>query len=296
MSVQEDILSAPHTSEIVAPALSSRHDRVRGYLERLAGAVPQVLLLEGGTAREREALSLWWATRLNCPEESAPCLSCAVCAQFAARNNRDMFYLDGSEGSIKIDDVRAVRAVLGEPPRGRYRVVVLAEAQALGIEAANALLKSLEEPRPGTSFVLLAPQRERLLPTLVSRSWVLTLAWPDGDSAPAPIAEWADALHEFVQSGHGWFARTGTKSSLDHGTGLQLVAYLQRQLADALTGRASTSFSRMLASRLDDAALRKLDEALAECQDSLIYNVNPALVLDWLATRLYAWARTSRRA
>lgn len=296
MSVQEDVLSAPHTSEIVAPALSSRHDRVRGYLERLAGAVPQVLLLEGGTARERAALSLWWAARLNCPEESSPCLSCSVCAQFVARNNRDIFFLDGSEGSIKIDDVRGVRAVLGESPRGRYRVVVLAEAQALGIEAANALLKSLEEPRPGTSFVLLAPQRERLLPTLVSRSWVLTLAWPDGDSAPAAIAEWADALHEFVQSGHGWFARTGTKGALDQGTGLQLVAYLQRQLADALTGRASTSFARMLASRLDDAALRKLDEALAECQDSLIYNVNPALVLDWLATRLYAWARTSRRS
>ena len=296
MSAQGETLCAPHASDIIAPALSSRHDRVRGYLERLAGSVPQVLLLEGGTPREREAVALWWAARLNCAGTGAPCLSCAVCTQFATRNNRDMFYLDGAQGSIKIDDVRAVRAVLGEPPRGRYRVVVLAEAQSLGIEAANALLKSLEEPRPGTSFVLLAPQRERLLPTLVSRSWVLPLAWPDGGACDPAVQEWADALAGFVSGEEGWFARTGAKGSIDQGTALQLVAFLQRQLALALTGRGASSFARLLVSRLDTAAMRRLDEALAECQDSLIYNVNPALVLDWLATRLFAWARTSRRA
>lgn len=89
-------------------------------------------------------------------------------------------------GSIKIDEVRALRPLLGEPPRfGRKRVIVMAEAQALGIEAANSLLKVLEDPCPDTCFVFTAPQRERLLPTLVSRGWVVTLPWPDPAAAPS---------------------------------------------------------------------------------------------------------------
>ena len=104
--------------------------------------------------------------------------------------------LDGREGSIKIETVRELRTILGEAPRGDgKRVVILAEAQSLGVEAANALLKSLEEPRPGVCFLLLAPQRERLLPTLVSRGWVVTLAWPEAGTPSTPeLFQWEEAL------------------------------------------------------------------------------------------------------
>ncbi len=294
MAGLDELPSALPAGELFASILLPGFDRVRGYLEQLAVMAPQVLLFEGGTADERKALALWWAARLNCPASAPPCLSCSTCRQFSACNNHDMFFLDGSAASIKIDDVRTVRAVLGEPPRGRQRVVVLAEAQALGIEAANALLKSLEEPRPGTSFVLLVPQRERLLPTLVSRSWILTLAWPmRGELAPA-VSDWIEALARFIADGQGWFALSGAKGALDNAMALQLVACLQQQLVEIFLDSPKTAFARMLASRLDTSALRKFDEALAECQDALFYNVQPALVMDWLAIRLYAWARTAR--
>ena len=94
--------------------------------------------------------------------------------------HRDFFVLDGREESIKIAQVREqVRPVLGEAPReAQKRIILLAEAQSLGEAAANALLKSMEEPRPHNAFILTTPQRERLLPTLISRSWILTLPWP----------------------------------------------------------------------------------------------------------------------
>lgn len=276
--------------KLMAPALASRHARVRGFLHRLADNPPQVLLMEGGTVEERAAMSLYWAALLNCTvpggDENRPCLACAACAQMVACRHRDMFFLDGREESIKIDDVRAVRGVLGEPPRGGgRRMVILCEAQSLGVEAANALLKSLEEPRPGTSFVLLAPQRERLLPTLVSRSWVLTLAWPQGEDVDPEVAAWGDALDIFARTGTGWFQRTASKGALDNRMAQKIVVMVQRELAAAMSGRSNSALGTLL-SGLSLLAHRRMDEMLAECQESLGYNVNPTIVMEWLATRV----------
>lgn len=163
-------MTAPWTASV------SRQPRIRVFLDRLAQAPPKSLLLEGGTEAERLGLGLYWAARLSCHEAEPPCGVCRICRQVADDAFRDLVLVNGSEGAIAIDTVREIRAMLGDPPAGRGpRVIILAEAQALGDAAANALLKSLEEPRLGNVFVLLAPSREVLLPTLVSRSFVLTL-------------------------------------------------------------------------------------------------------------------------
>jgi len=72
--------------------------------------------------------------------------------------------------SIKIDRVREVLAASGYRPfDGHRRVVVIDEAERLEIASQNALLKALEEPPPGTSFVLVTSQPDALLPTIRSR-------------------------------------------------------------------------------------------------------------------------------
>ena len=290
--------SALEPHEIIAPALASRHARVRSFIEQLAEDPPQVILFEGGTADEREAMALYWAARNNCQNSPAPCMSCSSCTQMITKSSRDLFFLDGRAGSIKIDDVREMRSVLGEPPRSeKKRIVILSEAQALGIEAANALLKSLEEPRPGTSFVLLAPQRERLLPTLVSRSWVLTLAWPTGaESSPLDdeVREWAELLATFMVDGTSLLTKTGTRGALDTALASQLLVHCQQALANAITGRKSGELTRLFA-QLDMGRQRKLDEVLGECQDALNAVVSPSLVIDWLGTKLYLLAKAAGR-
>lgn len=157
-------------------------------------------------------------TGVCAPDRGVPCLDCPECIRLLTHLHRDCFFFDGLAGSIKIDEVRAMRVVLGEPAReARHRVVIFREAQSLVEAAANALLKSFEEPRPGTSFVLLAPQRERLLPTLVSRSFVLTLPWkreadPEQRESLAP---WEAALCTFLRTGRDFLERSAGKGAVD---------------------------------------------------------------------------------
>lgn len=276
-------------------ALSKELARPRAMLEALSAEPPQLLHLEGGEASQRMALALWWAARLNCEEEAPPCLACSSCLRFGAGMHPDLFLLDGRSESIKIADVRALRPVLGEKPHfGRWRVILLAEAQSLGIEAANSLLKVLEDPCPDTCFVFTAPQRERLLPTLVSRGWVITLPWPEAGRALAEdLVPWEQALALFLREGRGWFEMTAARGALDAGKAQQILLVGEKALADRLAGRSGGALARVFHS-LPEAALLSLDEIFIECQDALQAQVNPALVLDTMAVRLHGLLHPSR--
>lgn len=279
-----------------------RQARVAARLDRVAARPPQALVIEGGDAGERAAMALFYAARLNCRSGAPPCGFCPVCRQIVEDVFLDLVYHDGLLGSIQVDEMREVRRVVGEPPRGDgCRVVVLAEAQELTIAAANALLKSMEEPRPGNVFALLTPQRERLLPTLSSRSWVLTLAWPERDRPFARFgpdgaeledpSEWAGALLDFWATGRGFMERSGVKGRISRLLAQQVLLLCARGLVEALSGRAGPGMGAFLSERLDIEHLRRFDVLLAESQEALIMQVNPALVLTWLATRVYCWLR-----
>lgn len=296
----EETLPTPESAAAsFAPALGERHAPLRAELDRLASAPPQVLILEGGTADERYAVALWHAARLNCRAEGArPCLTCPVCLQTGAEIHQDLAILDGRLGSIKIETVRELRGILGQAPHGDgVRIIILAEAQALGIEAANALLKSLEEPRPGLCFLLLAPQRERLLPTLVSRGWTLTLPWPlPGETRrDAELAEWEDTLARFLRSGQGFFAKSGAKGALDVALARRLVVLLQKALAACFPDMdpARRSPLSLLLQPLAEPARLHAHELTVQCQASLDAQVNPVLAVEWLAVRLSVLCRAA---
>jgi len=270
-------------------------------LRSLAPTPPTCLLVEGGNSRERRQAALYWASMINCahssPESGRPCLNCSSCMRFLCLMHRDLLFLDGGSGNIAIDDVRALRRLIWEKPGEAYwRANVLYEAQAMLAPAANALLKALEEPGPGNIFVLTAPQRERLLPTLVSRSWTITLPWPREGEAEDPqdpqIREWCAALGNFIQSGRGWMERAGKRGALTEDLASAVLLLLQRNLISALRepqAKRHPAENALIASlaRLSDKNLRLLYETLAEAQDSLRYKVNTALVMDWLVTRIF---------
>ena len=297
-------------------AESSRHARAFSFLRSLAPSPPRVILLEGGTEEERANAALYWGMTLNCAAARdvaafMPCLVCPTCSRFLARMHRDLFFLDGSAGSITIDEIRAVKGTLGEAAReSQYRVVILAEAQNLTEAAANAMLKSLEEALPATIFVLTTPQRERLLPTLVSRSWVLALAWPDPfagpDSGGVSEAErdWAVIAANFFSTGCGLFERTGTRGGVDAASACVLLITCQRALAQTLSGMAVTDIAPGASpqadlvrffSSLPEARLAIAQSVLAEGQDSINAQVSPPLVVDWVMTRLYLLRPKGRR-
>lgn len=258
-------------------------------LNAIAHDPPQSIVIEGGDAETRVALALYWAMRLNCASGSIPCGQCPACKQIADQAFNDLLFFDGREGLIKVDSVRELRSTWGQPPNGDgYRVTIFAEAQMFMAAAANALLKSLEEPRPGNVFVLGAPQRERLLETLVSRSWVVTLPWPDIRENDPIITEWTTALANFWRTGRGWFDRTSVRGAVDKHLALQVVLGMQRELREALSGNCGTPLSSNLAQTYDLKGLRRIDLTLEQAQDALNTQVpvNPAMVLDWVATRM----------
>ena len=317
-------------------AIEERLDRVRGifadsrcatlvdFLKKLVPAPPAVLLLEGGTADLRLDMARLWSAWLNCPRSvqslgdgqvsllgnsgatgpARPCLECSHCVRMVMHMHRDCFYLDGLAESIKIGTVRdSVRPYLGEPPReARYRLVIFREAQTMTSEAANLMLKSLEEPVSATSFVLTAPQRERLLPTLVSRSMVLTLPWNTAASEHARSDEFLAheaAICRFLQNGQGLFQLTAPRGALDSNGAQAMINHCRKALVLTL-GKGIHNQAPLPASHatcpaglwelLGAASLqrqRQMDELLAKAQEYVLAGVNPAATVEWVLTKLY---------
>lgn len=267
----------------------ARQSRVRTFLDRLAPHPPNSLLLEGGTLEERRAISLFWAARLNCRQEHPPCGQCRVCVQIAEDTCRDLIFLDGASGTISIETIREIRSVLSDPPAGHgFRVMVLAEAQALSPAAANALLKSLEEPRPGNVFVLLAPSREILLPTLVSRSFVLTLGWPRTEHIDPQLSDWLQEITDFVQTGRGNFLDwTGKKGAVDSDLAGRILREVQRSLVQAGYGVPVSSLAKVFAGRLDVVSMRQVGVLIENALESLALGAQPAVTLEWAAMRTW---------
>lgn len=289
-------MDAPKSVSEPNLALPEVEGQVLARLRLLSKKPPQTLALEGGRAPDRLAASLAWAKALNCAEGG--CGVCAACRQIDGRVFRDLIVVDKAffdeakqnEGIGATEAMRRLLPVWGQPPSGSgSRVTIFVEAQDLGLSVANLLLKTLEEPRPGNVFVLLAPQRERLLQTLVSRSFVLTLPWPRPAQPEPDVLDWTRALLNFWDTGLGWFERTGAgKGAADRGLALRVLAHCQRELASALLhgAQAPTDEARRMAG-MGAAGLRRLDLMLAAAQEALEQpTVMPALVLDWMATSL----------
>lgn len=230
-------------------------------------------------------IASYWAALLNCEAQQKPCLECSPCNQIADNAFNDFLLIERPEDKqdIPVESVRELLPVWGQPPHGRgSRVTVIREAQHLNANSANALLKTLEEPRPGNVFVLTAPQRERLLETLVSRSWVLTLAWPAFMENSPEVDEWVQAMVNFWRTGRGWFAKTSAKGALNHDKALAILTGCQRELRNSMTNPSLTPAANSLDGLFDMKEKRKLDLALDKAQEAVGYQVTPALVLDWL--------------
>jgi len=156
------------------------HQRVLALLARAVArdTLPPALLLAGpgGVGKRRTAVAL--AEALNCLErrsvdglETDACGACSSCTRIARNVHPDIVLVEpGETGTIKIDEIREVIGSANYRPfEGRRRVVIVDDADAMMPAAQNALLKTLEEPRPGSVFVLVSSMADALLPTVQSR-------------------------------------------------------------------------------------------------------------------------------
>jgi DNA polymerase-3 subunit delta' len=148
-----------------------------------AGALPHALLIAGPAGWGELTFGNWLALTL---------LGLDADRDAAALAHPDLRWLSPEGAVIKVDAVReVVEFAHGTPQAGPRKVAVIADAHALNRNAANALLKTLEEPPTGTHLLLLSSHPGRLLPTIRSRCQGLEIR-PDPASARRWLEQRAD--------------------------------------------------------------------------------------------------------
>lgn len=253
--------------------------------------MPHAILFHGEAGIGKADFLEAFAQSLLCEDVRADghaCGACASCGWFVQHNHPDYRRVrpealedeppegdeDGGGKSaakatktpskeIKIEQIRALADFMNiSTHRQGLRVVVLYPAEALNTPASNALLKTLEEPPPGTVFLLSSNSLERLLPTILSRCRKFALPMPDHAAALA----WLDA--QGLADAASWLSEQG---------GAPLAALAQsgadnRDEMDALL--------QLLASPSIDGALRIADKlsksalpVLVSCLQRWLYDV-----------------------
>ena len=200
----------------------------REALERLLAdraRLPHALLLHGpaGIGKVEFGRALAAGALCEAPVQGLACLACPSCHWFSQGNHPDFREVvpeaseDDPEGEaepakadkakslvIKIEQIRAVADFVAlSTHRAGYRVLFLHPAESLHPAAANALLKTLEEPPRGTLIVLAADRPARLLATIRSRCRMLALPLPPREAALAWLREEGVAAPEAALASAG---------------------------------------------------------------------------------------------
>ncbi len=137
----------------------------------LKDRLPHAYLFLGPEGIGKRLTALTLAKTLNCEQGKGDCCEkCLPCRKIEDSNHPDVGVISPDGQFIKIDQIRQLQRSLSyRPYEGRKRVCILDNADRMKAEGANALLKTLEEPPPDTLLILLAPETDALLPTIVSR-------------------------------------------------------------------------------------------------------------------------------
>ncbi len=190
------------TSQLPWPSATLAPSDWRGVRRVLArclelhasGALPGTLMVVGAQGLGREALALELGAALICRQKGGAGCTCGSCERVrrGVHPDLDVLAVAPDKQEITIDQARRVVETVDQRPfEGMRRVYILDSCQTppLNSEAASALLKTLEEPPPQATFLLLASNPARVLPTIVSRAVQLRVPPPaPGELVPVLAA------------------------------------------------------------------------------------------------------------
>lgn len=158
--------------EIIVIGHKKQLDRLKKAYR--TGGIANAYLFSGPKGIGKAHMIKYFFASVFCDKGSA-CGTCPNCQQLMAGVHPDCHSIGGMDGVIKIDEVRQLQRKLSQTSVSKIRFVLIEDCENLTDEAANALLKILEEPPPLTSLFLTTSQPIEILPTIRSRCRIVSM-------------------------------------------------------------------------------------------------------------------------
>ncbi|MFB0979668.1 MAG: hypothetical protein QMC62_01975 [Alteromonadaceae bacterium] len=158
--------------------------------------LPHAILINGVEGSGKSELSQWLIKVLSCskPENIQqvliPCQQCKSCLLHRSNTFPDHLLIESGGKSIGVDQVRQASRFFEKTAQiGLCKSALITSAHNMTVSAANALLKTLEEPNPDNYIVLLTSELETLLPTIISRCFIIDIRPPVGEKLLAELKQ-----------------------------------------------------------------------------------------------------------
>jgi DNA polymerase-3 subunit gamma/tau len=135
--------------------------------------ISHAYLFSGPRGSGKTTIARIFAKAINCQDRKAdqfePCDKCSSCLEIMAGKSMDLIEIDAASHR-GIDDVRELReGIRFAPVKSKYKIFIIDECHQLSKDAANALLKTLEEPPAHAIFILATTESHKMIPTILSR-------------------------------------------------------------------------------------------------------------------------------
>lgn len=276
------------------------------------------LLFTGPTGIGKKLAALSLAQALVCERtvpgsNSGACGECGPCLRIEKGQSESLMIVEPAGAQIKIEQARDVLQFITLQKLGRARVVIIDQAQLMGPQGANALLKSLEEPPAGTFFILVTAMAASVLPTIRSRSQLVRFKPLSDADMRAILGKDADdwvlkSAHGSVEAAKRLLDDREEFETLENATAAYINASVQRfpseeisALKELLKDRSTHGFVASVIQGLVRDALKGTSPAFKnvaprnlellakrslEFESDLARNVDRGLILETFAVQL----------
>ena len=250
--------------------------------------MPHAFLFRGPEGVGKQLFARAVAAAVNCrnSKETWACGDCPSCRKFRTGSHPDFMVISPEKGAIKIEQVRRMCQALSYPPyESPIRVILLEDVHGMRMEAANCLLKTLEEPPPDNLLILTADSSKEVLSTIISRCQLI----------PFYSLTYHETVDVLLECERGLDRETaGLLARLAEGSPGKAMLYWKTEMITVMKRLAVILSNPSLDFERDAGVLLQAAEMMSDLKENLPSLLG--LLRIWLRDRLMGVSGLSKRA